>query len=61
MAGRQAAVAGIELLQQVGVPAVFEHVANLAGTCIAGLTELGFVVRTPPERRWHAGVVGFPF
>jgi hypothetical protein len=61
MAGMQAAVAGIDLLQQVGVPAVFEHVSDLAETCIAGLTELGLVVRTPAERRWHAGVVGFPF
>jgi cysteine desulfurase / selenocysteine lyase len=59
MAGMQAAVAGIELLQQIGVPAVFEHVSDLAETCIAGLTELGFMVRTPAERRWHAGVVAF--
>ena len=59
MAGMQAAVAGIDLLKQVGVPAIFEHVSDLAETCIAGLTELGFVVRTPPERRWHAGVVAF--
>lgn len=59
MAGLQAAVAGIELLQQIGIPAVFERVSDLADTCIGSLIELGFAVRTPPERRWHAGVVAF--
>jgi selenocysteine lyase/cysteine desulfurase len=59
MAGLRAAVAGIQLLRQMGVPAVSDLVSELADWCISGLRDLGFLVRTPADPRWHAGVVAF--
>jgi len=48
-----AAVAGIGLLEEVGVPAVERHVGSLGGALIAGIEELGGTVVTPrrPEAR----------
>ncbi len=44
-----AGVAGLELLQETGVPAVEAHVASLNTRLIEGLEELGATVVTPSE------------
>jgi selenocysteine lyase/cysteine desulfurase len=59
MPGLGAAVEGIRLLEQVGVPAVFEQVSDLAGRCIRGLKDQGLAVRTPEDPDHRAGVVAF--
>ena len=42
-------VAGMELIAEVGVPAIEEHVRGLVGRLHAGLDELGATVATPRE------------
>ena len=44
-----AGVAGLELLQETGVPAVEAHVASLNTRLIEGLEELGATVVTPSD------------
>jgi len=42
-------VAGMELIAEVGVPAIEEHVRGLVDRLLAGLDELGATVATPRE------------
>ncbi len=53
------AVAGIELLLEVGLDAVQQQVEMLVGRCIDGLAEVGIAVRTPADPADRAGVVAF--
>jgi cysteine desulfurase/selenocysteine lyase len=55
--GLGAARAGIELLEEVGIAAVHDRVAQLAGAAIGGLLERGVRVRTPVDARRRAGVI----
>jgi selenocysteine lyase/cysteine desulfurase len=59
LSGMAAARVGIELIQAVGVPAIEERVAALAGRCIEGLLERGLTVRTAQAPRERAGVIAF--
>jgi selenocysteine lyase/cysteine desulfurase len=49
--------AGIELLEQVGIPVIEQRVAELVNTAIAGLLERGVRVRTPTDAARRAGVI----
>lgn len=53
------AVAGIELLLEVGIAAVDRQVAELVTHCMDGLGELGISVRTPSDPDQRAGVIAF--
>ena len=44
-----AGVAGISLIEEAGVPAIEEHIAEVAGQLIDGLVEFGAQVVTPRE------------
>jgi selenocysteine lyase/cysteine desulfurase len=43
-------VAGMEIIEETGVAAIEEHVANLTGDLIGRVTELGATVVTPADR-----------
>jgi cysteine desulfurase / selenocysteine lyase len=53
------AVAGIDLLLELGVSTVHRQVEALVGRCLEGLSDLGVEVRTPVDPADRAGVVAF--
>jgi selenocysteine lyase/cysteine desulfurase len=52
-----AGIAGIELMQEIGVPETREHVLELSERLIAGLDELGATVVTPREAEHHGALI----
>jgi selenocysteine lyase/cysteine desulfurase len=52
-----AGIAGIELMQEVGIEDTREHVLHLNAHLIAGVDELGGTVVTPRERDRHGALV----
>ena len=55
--GLAATVPGLEILAEVGMDRVEEHVLDLSGYCIAQLNERGHNVITPPDADHRAGIV----
>jgi kynureninase len=60
LAGVAASRAGLELLLDVGMPSVEQHVLKLSGQCIDGLLRRGLTVYTRAEPDQRAGVVALP-
>jgi selenocysteine lyase/cysteine desulfurase len=52
-----AGIAGIELMQEIGIEETREHVQNLNDRLIAGVDELGGTLATPPEREQHGALI----
>ena len=52
-----AAIAGIELMQEIGIAETREHVLALNDRLIDGVDELGGTVATPRERERHGALV----
>jgi selenocysteine lyase/cysteine desulfurase len=52
-----AGIAGIELMQEIGVAETREHVLNLNERLIAGVEELGGTVVTPKQRDRHGALI----
>jgi len=52
-----AGIAGIELMQEIGIAATREHVLELNDRLIAGVDELGGTVATPREREQHGALI----
>jgi len=52
--------AGLDLVLEAGVPAIFRHVEALVDRCLAGLDDIGLAVTTPRERARRAGLVSIP-
>jgi selenocysteine lyase/cysteine desulfurase len=50
-------VAGMELVAEVGVPAIEEHVRGLVARLLAGLDELGATVATPRAETEHGPLI----
>ena len=50
-------VAGMELVAEVGVPAIEEHVRALVDGLLAGLDELGATVATPRDPAEHGPLI----
>jgi selenocysteine lyase/cysteine desulfurase len=50
-------VAGMELVAEVGVPAIEEHVRRLVARLLAGLDELGATVATPRAETEHGPLI----
>lgn len=57
--GLAASRAGLEILLGVGMSNVEEHVLDLSGYCVRGLSERGLRVLTPSEPEHRGGVVAF--
>ncbi len=56
-AGLVAAAAGLRIIDQIGVPSIWEHVRELSHRLIAGLNEIGVTVPTPAGDDQRAGIV----
>jgi selenocysteine lyase/cysteine desulfurase len=52
-----AGIAGIELIQEIGIEETREHVLHLNAHLIAGIDELGGKVVTPHERERHGALI----
>ena len=52
-----AGIAGIELMEEIGVEETREHVLHLNAHLVAGLDELGGTVVTPRERERHGALI----
>jgi selenocysteine lyase/cysteine desulfurase len=52
-----AGIAGIELIQQIGIEETREHVLHLNAHLVAGIDELGGTVVTPRERERHGALI----
>jgi selenocysteine lyase/cysteine desulfurase len=52
-----AGIAGIELIQEIGIEETREHVLHLNAHLIAGVDELGGTVVTPHERERHGALI----
>jgi selenocysteine lyase/cysteine desulfurase len=52
-----AGIAGIELLEEIGVEETREHVLHLNAHLVAGVDELGGTVVTPRERERHGALI----
>lgn len=52
-----AGIAGIELMEEIGIAETREHVLDLNDRLIAGVDELGGTVTTPREREKHGALV----
>lgn len=52
--------AGLDLVLEAGVPAIFRHVEALVGRCLDGLDALGLASTTPREPARRAGLVAIP-
>jgi selenocysteine lyase/cysteine desulfurase len=52
-----AGIAGIELIQEIGIEETREHVLHLNAHLIAGIDELGGTVVTPHERERHGALI----
>jgi selenocysteine lyase/cysteine desulfurase len=52
-----AGIAGIELMQEIGVAETREHVQDLNDRLIAGVDELGGTLATPREREKHGALI----
>ena len=59
--GIAAARQGLDIVLDAGVPAIEQHVVDLAGKLIAGLIDRGIEVLTPLRADRRAGVVAFHF
>jgi len=60
LAGVAASRAGLDLLLEVGMPTVEQHVLELSGQCIEGLSRRDLQLYTRAETRLRAGVVALP-
>jgi selenocysteine lyase/cysteine desulfurase len=52
-----AGIAGIELMQEIGIEETREHVLHLNAHLVAGIDELGGTVVTPHERERHGALI----
>lgn len=52
--------AGLELVEEAGLPAIASLVDELVGRCLAGLDALGLRATTPSEPELRAGLVSVP-
>jgi selenocysteine lyase/cysteine desulfurase len=52
-----AGIAGIELIESIGIEETREHVLNLNAHLIAGVDELGGTVVTPRKRKRHGALI----
>jgi selenocysteine lyase/cysteine desulfurase len=52
-----AGIAGIELMQEIGIEETREHVLHLNAHLVAGIDELGGTVVTPRERDRHGALI----
>jgi selenocysteine lyase/cysteine desulfurase len=52
--------AALEVIEEVGVPAIQAHVGHLVERLMAGLDQLGLRVITPTDPRLRAGIVAMP-
>ena len=52
-----AGIAGIELIESIGIEETREHVLNLNAHLIAGVDELGGTVVTPKKRKRHGALI----
>jgi selenocysteine lyase/cysteine desulfurase len=52
-----AGIAGIELIQEIGIEETREHVLHLNAHLVAGIDELGGTVVTPHERERHGALI----
>jgi selenocysteine lyase/cysteine desulfurase len=52
-----AGIAGIELMQEIGIKETREHVLHLNAHLVAGIDELGGTVVTPHERERHGALI----
>ncbi len=52
--------AGLDLVLEAGVPAIFCHVEALVGRCLDGLDAHGLATTTPQEPASRAGLVAIP-
>jgi selenocysteine lyase/cysteine desulfurase len=52
-----AGIAGIELMQEIGIAETREHVQDLNDRLIAGVDELGGTLATPREREKHGALI----
>jgi selenocysteine lyase/cysteine desulfurase len=52
-----AGIAGIELMQEIGIEETEEHVRGLNAHLIAGIEELGGTLATPKKRNRHGALV----
>jgi selenocysteine lyase/cysteine desulfurase len=52
-----AGIAGIELIQEIGIEETREHVLHLNAHLVAGIDELGGTVVTPRERDRHGALI----
>ncbi|HEX7255338.1 MAG TPA: aminotransferase class V-fold PLP-dependent enzyme [Gaiellaceae bacterium] len=52
-----AGIAGVELMQEIGIAETREHVQNLNDRLIAGVDELGGTLATPRERDKHGALI----
>jgi selenocysteine lyase/cysteine desulfurase len=52
-----AGIAGIELMQEIGIEETREHVMHLNAHLVAGIDELGGTVVTPRERDRHGALI----
>jgi selenocysteine lyase/cysteine desulfurase len=55
-----AGIAGIELMQEIGIPETREHVLALNERLIAGVEELGGTIVTPRDRDHHGALICIP-
>ena len=60
LAGVAASRAGLDLLLEVGMPTVEQHVLDLSGECIEGLARRDLQLYTRAEAHLRAGVVALP-
>jgi len=58
-AGQVAALAGLRIVDALGVEQIWGHVRQLSRRLLDGLTELGFEILTPDEDGERAGIVAF--
>ena len=52
-----AGIAGIELMQEIGIAETREHVLDLNDRLIAGVDDLGGTITTPRERERHGALI----
>ena len=52
-----AGIAGVELMQEIGIAETREHVQDLNDRLIAGVDELGGTLATPREREKHGALI----
>jgi selenocysteine lyase/cysteine desulfurase len=52
-----AGIAGIELIQEIGIEETHEHVRGLNAHLLAGLDDLGATVVTPRKRHRHGALI----